>query len=808
MTTYDIILRNGLIVDGSGGTPYRGDLAIQGDRIAAVGDLGEASGLREIDVHGLAIAPGFINMLSWSNESLIEDGRSMSEIRQGVTLEVMGEGTSMGPLSPAMKEHYQRGILGNPHIQYTLEWNTLGEYLEWLEARGVSCNIASFIGSATVREYAVGLEDREVSEDEHKQMAQLVHEAMRQGAMGLSAALIYPPATYQKIVELIDLATVVAEYDGLYISHIRGEGAALIDALNEFIETVDVAWVRGEVYHLKAAGAGHWDKMDEAIALIQEVRDDGLDITADMYPYPFSGTGLTACIPPWAHDGGFDRLLERLADPEQRGRIKADMATSTDVWENMYLENGPDNIQVCGLQSETLRPLNGKRLSQIAAERATAPDDTLLDLILEDRSRVSAMYFCMSEENLRKQMALPWVSFCSDEESQATEGVFLKIHPHPRAYGAFARVLGKYVRDEQIIPLEEAVRRLTAFPAANLRIAERGSLQAGYFADVVVFDPATIQDHATPENPHQYATGVQHVFVNGVAVLQDGEHTGAKPGRVVRGPGYQRQPFEFDYPAALHPLLKLGADYGGTYFEFERDQWQVADLIRMVKDRSLLALPYETRAEAFAPLHASHVLAQMKAYEAVPDLLDMLNALNPLVARDLPTVFKVLGAPALPGIVTFLEASLSHPLARMAAVNCLVAVGDYADELTRYTISALLIKYLRDYNTNDRFFNTALVSALVRIESVGAIDLIEEVLDAGAVFEEMLGPREDIYDKLGIPVLDDEDDEDEPESPEPMDWIGSPVKSTGPKKPGKDAAREKAKRKQAAKLKKQQRKKR
>ncbi|MEP6984083.1 MAG: D-aminoacylase [Chloroflexota bacterium] len=539
MTHYDLILRDGLLYDGSGNPPVRGDVAINGDRIAAVGDIGDAQADREIQLNGLAVAPGFINMLSWSVESLIEDGHSQSEIRQGVTLEVMGEGTSMGPMSPAMKASRTRGILGNSHIQYEVEWSTLGEYLDWLAKRGVSTNIASFVGSGTLRTYVMGDNDRPPTEEELESMADLVRHAMQEGAMGMSAALIYPPAAYASTEELVELAKAVAEYDGMYISHIRNEGSTFVEATQEFLRIVREANLTGEMYHLKAAGSSNWHKMDEVIGLINQARAEGLPVTADMYNYEFSGTGLSSCIPPWAHDGGHNDLIARLKDPATRERIKQDMNTPSLAWENMFNEYGPTRILLSGFQSDVLKHYTGKTLAEVSAERGTAPDETLMDLIVEDNSRIFTMYFCMSEDNLRKQIKVPWVSFCSDAESQAPEGVFLKTNPHPRAYGSFAKLLGKYVRDEKLITLEEAVRRLTSFPAANLKIKERGALKEGYFADVVVFDPAKVQDYATPDKPHQYSVGMVHVFVNGEQVLKDGEHTGAKPGRVVRGPGYK-----------------------------------------------------------------------------------------------------------------------------------------------------------------------------------------------------------------------------------------------------------------------------
>ncbi|HVU11456.1 MAG TPA: D-aminoacylase [Phototrophicaceae bacterium] len=536
---FDLVLHNGTLYDGSGSLPYQGDLAIQGDQIAALGAPNSLNGKVEIDVSGLAVAPGFINMLSWSVESLIEDGRSQSEIRQGVTLEVMGEGTSMGPLSEEMRAGGTRGILGNTDIQYEVEWNTLGEYLDWLAQRGVSTNIASFVGSSTLRVHEVGYDDRPPTEGELQRMCELVRQAMREGAVGLSSALIYPPASYAKTDELVALAKAAAEFDGLYISHLRSEGGTFLEAVDELLTIAREAGIRAEIYHLKAAGRDNWPKMEQVIHKVEAARAAGLHITADMYVYPAGGTGLNASIPPWAHDGGHAALMARLKDPATRAQIIEAMRSPSTEWENMWFETGsPDRVLLAGFMSEALKPLTGKTIAQIAAERGTSPEDTAIDLLIEDGGRIFTMYFTMSEDNIRKEIQQPWVSFCSDAESMAPEGVFLKSNPHPRAYGNFAKVLATYVRDLKLMTLEEAVRRLTALPAANLKLKKRGSLTLGNYADVVVFDPATIQDHATFEQPHQYATGMQHVFVNGVQVLKDGEHTGAKPGRVVHGPGY------------------------------------------------------------------------------------------------------------------------------------------------------------------------------------------------------------------------------------------------------------------------------
>lgn len=538
MADYDIILRNGRLFDGTGDDPIVGDVAIRGDKIVAVGDVGDATAAQEMDVHGLAVAPGFINMLSWATESLIEDGRSMSDIKQGVTLEVMGEGTSMGPLSDEMKRKRDT-ILTTADIMYDIEWTTLGEYLEFLERKGVSTNVASFVGSSTLRIHAAGYDDRPVTDDELAEMKRLLHEAMQEGAVGMSAALIYPPATYQSTEELIALCEVVAEYDGMYISHIRSEGSQFMEALNEIIRIVRETGVTGEVYHLKAAGKMNWHKMDTAIEMIEAARAEGLKLTADMYTYPFSGTGLASCIPAWAHDGGFEKLIERLQDSDTRAKIKAEMNLPTDDWENMFYENGADGILLAGFAKPELRKYQGKTLREVMEERGTSADDTVIDLLLEDRSRIFTLYFSMSDDNLRKQVQLPWLSFCSDAGSIAPEGNFLSYHPHPRAYGSFARVIGKYVRDEGVITLQDAVRRLSGFPADNLKLQGRGYLKSGYFADVVVFDPAKVQDHSVPGNPHQYSDGMVHVFVNGTQVLHDGEHTGNFPGRVVRGPGWR-----------------------------------------------------------------------------------------------------------------------------------------------------------------------------------------------------------------------------------------------------------------------------
>jgi N-acyl-D-amino-acid deacylase len=534
---YDVVIRGGTIYDGSGSPPFVGDLAIRGDTIAAIGSLGNARGRVEIDAAGLAVAPGFINMLSWATESLIADGRSQSDIRQGVTLEVFGEGWSMGPLNEAMR----REILERQgDIKYEIPWTTLGEYLEYLVRRGVSTNVASFVGATTVRIHVLGYENRPPTPEEMERMRQLVRQAMEEGALGVGSSLIYAPAFYASTEELIELCKVAAEYGGMYISHIRSEGNRLLEAIDELIRIAREAKIPAEIYHLKAAGRANWPKLDEAIRRIEAARAQGLRITANMYPYTAGATGLDAAMPPWVQEGGHRAWIERLKNPAIRQRVTREMRTPTDRWENLYLMAGsPENVLLVGFKNEALKPLTGKTLAEVARLRGRSPEDTIIDLVIEDDSRVGAVYFLMSEENVRKQIALPWMSFGSDAESLAPEGVFLKANPHPRAYGTFARVLGRYVREEKIIPLEEAIRRMTSLPAENLKLDRRGRLKVGYFADVVVFDPAKVQDHATYERPHQYATGVIHVFVNGVPVLRNGEHTGATPGRVVRGPGYK-----------------------------------------------------------------------------------------------------------------------------------------------------------------------------------------------------------------------------------------------------------------------------
>src|SRR5436309_11798623 len=532
---FDVIIKGGTVYDGTGAEPKQADVAICGDRIVGVGDFKTAKAKTIIDANGLAVAPGFINMLSWSTQSLIQDGRSQSEIRQGVTTEIMGEGESMGPVNDRVREHMLRE---QTDIKYDIKWNTLAEYLRYLETRGVSCNVASFIGATTIREYVIGFEDKAPTPEQLDQMRELVRKEMEAGALGIGTSLIYPPAFYAKTEELIELCKVAAKYQGKYISHMRSEGNQLFEALDELIRIAREAKIPAEVYHIKAAGEKNWGKVDELLSRIESAQKEGLNIRANMYTYTAAGTGLDACLPPWTEDGGYKALFKRLRDPATREKIKAEVKIDSDAWENLYLAAGsPEKILLVGFKSEKLKPLTGKSLAEVAKMRGKDPIETIMDLISEDESRIGTIYFLMSEENVKKELGKPWISFGSDEASQAPEGVFLKSNPHPRAYGNFARVLGKYARDEKVITLPEAVRRLSALPAMNLGLDHRGFIQDGMFADVVVFDPAIIADRATFEKPHQYAVGMKHVVVNGVQVLKDGEHTGAKPGRALAGPG-------------------------------------------------------------------------------------------------------------------------------------------------------------------------------------------------------------------------------------------------------------------------------
>ena len=533
--SFDVIIRGGMVYDGTGRAPVRADVGIKGDRITAVGSLKSAKAASIVDATGLAVAPGFINMLSWSVDSMIVDGKSQGELRQGVTTQIFGEGDSMGPLTDVMRK---RRIEAQGDMKYDIPWTTLAEYLTFLEKRGVSQNVASYIGATTIREYVIGLEDKKATPEQMDQMRELVRREMEAGALGIGTSLIYAPAFYAPTEELIEMCKVAAKYKGKYISHMRSEGNRLIEAVEELIRISREAGLPAEIYHLKAAGAANWPKMDKVIAMVNDARRRGLKITADMYTYPAGSTGLDAAMPPWAEDGGYEALFKRLRDPEARKKIATAITTPTNEWENLYISAGsPDRILLVEFKSDKLKPYTGKTLGEVAKMRGKSPEETIMDLVLEDQSRVGTVYFMMNEDNIKKQIRLPWVSFGSDAASMSPEEPFIKSSTHPRAYGNFARVLGKYVREEKVITLQEAIRKLSGLPATNLGLDHRGFLRAGMFADVVVFDPATIADRATFEKPHQFAVGVKHVFVNGTQVIKEGEHTGAKPGRALWGPG-------------------------------------------------------------------------------------------------------------------------------------------------------------------------------------------------------------------------------------------------------------------------------
>jgi N-acyl-D-amino-acid deacylase len=528
---YDVVLRNGRVCDGSGSPCTAGGVAVKGDTIAKVGDLADARGKIERDVHGQVIAPGFINMMS-GEWGLFADGRSQSDIRQGVTLEIFGEGESMGPMNDAMRAEYEQQEID---IHYPVTWHTLAEGLDALARRGISTNIASFLGAATPRVYVLGRANRAPTPAELDQMRKLTAQAMEDGALGVASALIYQPGTYAQTDELVALAEVAARYHGIYISHIRNEGDREMEAIDELISIARRAKIPAEIYHLKVSGERNWSQLPEVIRKVEDARAAGLEITADMYTYTAGATGLDAAMPPWVQEGGLEAWRKRLQDPSIRRRVKEEMRAPRTQWDNLFLATGsPDKVLLIGFKNEKLKPLAGKTLGEVARLRNTSPEETAMDLVIEDDSRVGTVYFLMSEDNVRRQVVLPWVSFASDEDTRGIDGVFLKTSAHPRAYGNFARVYARYVRDEKLLRVEEAVRKMTFLPASNIGIARRGLLREGYFADVVVFDPQTIQDHATFEKPMQHATGVSEVWVNGVEVIRDGEHTGAKPGRVVR----------------------------------------------------------------------------------------------------------------------------------------------------------------------------------------------------------------------------------------------------------------------------------
>jgi N-acyl-D-amino-acid deacylase len=530
---YDLLIRGGTIYDGSGGEGYTGDVAIAGDRIAYVGPRAPGSAGRVIDAAGQAVAPGFINMLSWSNESLLVDGRGQGELRQGVTLEVMGEGESMGPLTPAMKEEM---IAQQGDLTFPVEWTTLGEYLETLERKGISLNVASHVGAATARVNLLGNADADPTPPQLAAMQDVVRRAMEEGALGVASSLIYVPGTFAETDELVALASTAARCGGIYATHMRSEGRELLEALEETIEISRRSGAPAEIYHLKAAGRENWPKLEQAIARIESARRAGLRITTDMYAYPAASTGLDAAMPPWVQEGGNAAWYARLRDPAVRARVAEEMREDGKGWSNTLREaGGAENVLIVGLRNPALKPLIGKTLAEIATLRGTTPEEAAMDLVAGDESRVQSIYFLMSEDEVRRKVVLPFMSFGSDGTAVSAEGVFLKNNLHPRGYGNFARVLARYVREEKIVPIAEAVRRMSAHPAAVLGLPDRGRLREGHFADVVVFDPAAIQDHATYVQPHQYATGVSHVIVNGVPALENGEPTGARPGRFVRG---------------------------------------------------------------------------------------------------------------------------------------------------------------------------------------------------------------------------------------------------------------------------------
>ena len=527
---FDVVLRNGLVCDGTGSPCTAGGVAIMGDKIAKIGDVSTDRGRIDVDVHGQLIAPGFINLMS-GETGLFADGRGLSDVLQGVTLEIFGEGESMGPLTDDMRAEEQ---LQQGDIKYQITWHTLLQGLETLVGHGISPNVASFIGAATPRINVLGRANRAPTPAELDQMRQITAKAMEDGALGVASALIYQPGNYAKTDELVALAEVAAKYKGIYISHIRNEGDHEMEALDELITIARQAQVPAEIYHLKVAGTKNWDRLPQVLQKIEAARAERLQITADMYPYAAGATGLDAAMPPWVQEGGLEAWRKRLQDPAIRKRVKHEMLTS-DKYDNLLRSAGsPDKVLLAGFKSDALKPLTGKTLGEVARMRHSTPEDTAMDLVIEDDSRVETIYFLMSEDNIRKQIVLPWVSFGADADPEGIDGVFLKSSTHPRAFGTFARVYAQYVRGEKLLTVEEAVRKMTSLPAANLGIAQRGLLQPGYFADVVVFDPSTIQDRATFEKPRQLATGVSEVFVNGVEVVHNGEHTGAKPGRVIK----------------------------------------------------------------------------------------------------------------------------------------------------------------------------------------------------------------------------------------------------------------------------------
>jgi N-acyl-D-amino-acid deacylase len=531
---YDLIIRGGTVYDGKGETPVVTDIAVLDGRIISIGQIDPDLANQIIDVSGLVVAPGFINMLSWANVSLIEDGRGLSDLKQGVTLEVFGEGWTMGPWNAEMKKTFANTEVPMKEIP----WDTLGEYLYFLERKGISPNIASFVGAETIRTNVIGYEDRTPTEIELQQMQELVRQSMREGALGIGSALAYTPGAYASTKELIALASAAGEFDGIYASHVRSLGDRLLDGIGELLSIAREADVSAHVYHLIAAGQSNWDKLDNAIALIEGARQLGLNITSDMHPYTRAGTTLSITTPPWARDGGTEAFLQRLHAPDTRARIKAEMTDTEAGWENAYLWSGPEGITLAAINNSEFEQYVGKTISEIAGMTGATPEDTVLDLLIAGKGEAGGIYDIYSEENIRKKTMVPWIAFMSDSPTFSAESTENAQSVHPRGYGTFARILGKYVREEQTLTLTDAIRRLSSFPAELLGIRERGRLQPGYYADITVFDPATIRDHATFDNPHQLSTGVVHVFVNGEQVIKDGQHTGALPGRIAYGPGW------------------------------------------------------------------------------------------------------------------------------------------------------------------------------------------------------------------------------------------------------------------------------
>lgn len=528
---YDVVISGGTIYDGSGGSPYVGDVALQSDRIAYVGRRAPGGARERVDARGKAVTPGFINMLAHPEVSLLADGRALSDLRQGVTLEVIGE-DSMGPLTPEMK---RLAVQRQGDIKYAIDWTTLGEYLQKLERKGIAPNVASYVGAATVRVNVLGETDITPNAAQLQKMQALVRQAMEEGAMGVTTALIYAPNVFANTPELVALAGEAARCGGLYSAHMRSEGGHLMEALQETLDISHASGAPAEIFHLKVAGERNWGKIGELIRTIETARASGTRITADMYVYTAAATGFDAAMPPWVQDGGLERWIARLKDPAIRARVIGQMRDPAAPWENLFAAAGPKGTLLLAFKNPALKPLTGKTLAEVARMRGVSPEDAVIDLVIEDGSRVEVAYFLMSEENVAREVALPWVSFDSDADAPAPEGVFLESSRHPRTYGNFVRVLAKYVREDHVLTLQEAIRKLAAFPAATLALTDRGILKTGAFADIVVFDPNTVSDHATYERPQQLATGVENVWVNGVRALKNGEATGAASGRVVRG---------------------------------------------------------------------------------------------------------------------------------------------------------------------------------------------------------------------------------------------------------------------------------